>query len=140
MANQQRRRKRRTSSRITTGKTRKISIVESEDEVRQPLGDNWYYQNKIGQYYFSQSPNTQVYFAKVAFGVISGFIIGFFYFIDVVAKNWFLIPIMGVLFIGVMARRFLHIDKETITDDKKLLKQQVNNLWEQLQNNTPSKP
>ena len=101
--------KRRTSSRITTGKKRrKVSITEVEEE-RPIIGKNWYFQ---------QTPNAQVYYAKIAFGIISGMIVGLFYVVEIVAQNWFLFPLGGIIVIGLVARRFLNIDKETINDLK----------------------
>lgn len=106
----QRRRQRRTSSRVT-GKKRKIQGSESDEILPASLtfGKDWFYQ---------QSPNAQVYYLKVAFGVISGGIIGLFYVLDFIAKNWFLFPLLGVIGIGLLVRRFLDIDKDLISDFK----------------------
>lgn len=104
------RNKRRTSSRVQTGHKRKIAVKDYEDgEYKRPVDSNWFFQ---------QSPVSQVYYLKVSFGVITGAIIGLLYGIQTVANNWFIFPLIGIAAIGIATRKFLDIDKDTINDLK----------------------
>jgi F0F1-type ATP synthase assembly protein I len=105
----QRPQRRHTSSRSQPTQKRRQSSSESEleDKITLEMGKNWYFQ---------QTPMSQVYYLKVVMGLVVGFIIGIFYDIQIIANNWFIFPLICLMSIMIIARKFLNITKDDLDD------------------------
>ena len=102
-----------TSSRSMSPQKRRQASGEDSGESRSStnMGKNWYFQ---------QTPGSQVYYLKVVVGIVLGFI-GILYNNHFVAGNWFIFPTIAVAGIYFFARNYLKIDKETIKDPALIL-------------------
>ena len=102
--------RRHTSSRSMVSQKRKpVATAEySEDEKTTiALGKNWFFQ---------QSPMSQVYYLKVVIGIGLGFFVGAFYNIGIIAGNWFIFPLIGLGSVILIARNYLKISKDDLDD------------------------
>ena len=106
--------RRRTSSRVRTSKKRiSSSVSDFEDTVSSSKGSN---------YFFRLSVNVQVYYMKIAFGLVSGVIMGLLYStIPGVTSSWWFIPFSGLILIVILTRRGLNYAPEDLSWPKLIL-------------------
>lgn len=104
----QHRPRRFTSSRSIGPQKRKVSTGEDSDDGKgvTNIGKNWFFQ---------QTPNSQVYYLKVAVSLVLG-LVGLFYGNHLIASNWFIFPTLALIGIYIFVRYYLKYDKETIKD------------------------
>lgn len=103
-------RSRRTSGRSGVSQRRRpIPTGESLDEEKTTvaLGKNWFFQ---------QSPMSQVYYVKVIASIVFGIFVGIFYNINIIATNWFIFPVIALFAVAVFARYVLKISKDDLDD------------------------
>ena len=104
------RQRRHTSSRsISAQKRRSESSAESFEEDIKPIavGKNWFFQ---------QSPMSQVYYIKVAVGLLFGLIIGILYDNPIIAGNWYIFPFIALGSVYVFTRYYMKISKDDLDD------------------------
>ena len=104
------RQRRHTSSRsISAQKRRSESSSESFEEDIKPIavGKNWFFQ---------QSPMSQVYYIKVAVGLLFGLIIGILYDNPIIAGNWYIFPFIALGSVYVFTRYYMKISKDDLDD------------------------
>ena len=107
---QSQRPRRHTSSRsLSSQKRRAVSSGEVEEDETSTLnaGRNWFFQ---------QSPMAQIYYLKVAVGLIVGLVVGVFYGNQYVAGNWFIFPLISLGVVIVIVRNYLKITKDEVDD------------------------
>ena len=107
---QSKRPRRHTSSRsLSSQKRRAVISGEEEEDERSTLnaGRNWFFQ---------QSPMAQIYYLKVAIGLIVGSVVGVFYTNHYVAGNWFIFPLISLGIVIVIVRNYLKISKDDVDD------------------------
>ena len=88
---------------------RKIPVRprEEENEIKTEMIRG---QGFLG-WYESLPANTQIYYLKLIIGIILGIPMGLLYDYSVVAGNWFIMPILGVLIAILIVRYVLKIDE-----------------------------
>lgn len=72
-------------------------------------------------WYESLPANTQIYYLKLIMGIILGIPMGFLYDNGIIAGNWFIVPILGVLFATLIVRYLLKIDETAASWPRVLL-------------------
>lgn len=106
--------RRHTSSRSISAQKRRSEVSgESIEEESRPIavGKNWFYQ---------QSPMSQVFYIKVVVGLLFGCIIGILYTNPIIAGNWFIFPFIALGSVYVFVRYYMKISKDDL-DDLRLL-------------------
>lgn len=100
--------RRYTSSRSMGSQKRKSTSEEEVEDEHSPfsLSKNWFFQ---------QTPNSQVYYIKVIVGLITG-LVGIFYGFQIVAGNWFIFPTIALGAVYVFVRFYLKYDQDTVKD------------------------
>lgn len=102
--------RRHTSSRSISAQKRKpIAAGEEYGEEKSNISvrKNWFFQ---------QSPMSQVYYLKIAIGLIFGSILGLFYSNPIIAGNWFIFPLIALGTAIVITRYVLNITKDDLDD------------------------
>ncbi len=106
--------RRYTSSRSGVSQRRKAVATgdySDDDKTAVSLGKNWFFQ---------QSPMSQVYYIKVVIGLALGILIGPLYGFGslghLIAGNWFIFPIIGVGAVVAITRFVLKISKDDLDD------------------------
>lgn len=102
--------RRHTSSRsISTQKRKSASYSDDSIEEKSTIavGRNWFFQ---------QSPMSQVYYLKITIGLVFGGLLGLFYSNPVIAGNWFIFPLVALGAAIVITRYVLNISKDDLDD------------------------
>ena len=102
--------KRFTSSRSGVSQRRRpvaTGEYSDDDKTAVTIGKNWFFQ---------QSPMSQVYYIKVVVGIALGLFVGGFYKNTFIAGNWWIFPIIGVGSVIAIVRYVLKITKDDLDD------------------------
>lgn len=102
--------RRYTSSRSGVGQRRRpvaTGDYSEEENTTVALGKNWFFQ---------QSPMSQVYYVKVIASIVFGTIVGIFYNFNIIADNWFIFPFIALAAVIAFTRYVLKITKDDLDD------------------------
>ena len=102
--------RRHTSSRsISAQKRRPEASGECFEEENSTIsvGKNWFFQ---------QSPMSQVYYIKIVVGIVFGLIMGLLYKNPIIAGNWYIFPFIALGSVYVFTRYYMKISKDDLDD------------------------
>lgn len=105
--------RRRTSARGQQG-SRRISRLPKDDETTP------HNRSEASNWFLRQSVNSQIYYMKVVFGIITGVISGFLYN-DFGASSWWFVPFSGVIIIIIITRYGFKYDTQDLSWPKLFL-------------------